>query len=173
MIFFGEILSSKQFIGVFIIIVAFVLLTISEVRKNKISSGFLEILFYYIFVTAINLFNKQSIKLSSPFIYAVYLTVGLIFANYILILLKRKTIYKLESFKANKLLALVGLMAAISFVSINFGYKLLPVGIVSSILSLKIFFSLWIAHKKYGEKDLLPKVIASALACVGVVFLFL
>ena len=171
-LFFNEILSLRQFEGIAIIILAFILLTFFEMKKNKLNSGFLEVLFYYLFVTAIILFNKQAILLSSPFKYAVYLTSGLVVANYLIIFLSKKGIYRLENKKANKLLVLVGLMAAISFVSINFGYKLLPVGIVSSILSLKIFISLWLSHKKYAETDLLPKVVASVLACVGVVFLF-
>ncbi len=172
-IFFNELLVGKQLIGIGVIIFAFVLLTLFELKSKKVSINYLEIIFYYLFVTAINLFNKQSIKLSSPFTYAVYLTLGLIIVNYIIILFKKGSLYRLENKSANKLLLLVGLMAAISFVSINFGYKLLPVGIVSALISFKTFFSLWISNKKYGETNLLPKTIAAIIALIGIIIIFL
>ena len=129
MFIFNEILVGKQLIGVGIIIAAFILLTAFELKGKKPGFNYVEIILYYLFVTAINLFNKQAIILSSPFVYAAYLTFGLIVVNFLIVMFKRDKLYKLENKSANKLLMLVGLMAAISFVSINFGYKLLPAGL--------------------------------------------
>ena len=112
------------------------------------------------------------IGLSSPVSYIFWLTLGLIVFN-LIIALKERHFYKFTDFRANLLLILVGICAALSFIGISFGYKLLPLGVVASIISSKTFISLWLSHKKYKEKDLSTKFLASSVAFVGIMVLFL
>lgn len=171
-LFFGEILTQNQTIGIITIILSFIIFTMSEI-KEKNSLPIAEIFFYYTFTSAINVVNKQAIKLASPLTFTLYLTIGLILANFLLTFRKNWSIYKWQFKEANKLLILLGVLAATAFISISYAYKLLPVGIVSALISLKVFVSLWLSHKKYQEKNLRLKIIASVIAFVGTILLFI
>ncbi len=172
-IFFKEILRPNEIAGIGIIVGAFCILALSErkvLKKNTIP--FFEIIFYYFFGSLIDLANKQAINESSPMSYTVYLTAGLIIVN-LLLAVKGKHQYKFEDKKANLLLVLVGVCAAFSFIGMSFGYKLLPLGVVTSIIAANTFLSLWISHKKYEEDDLKGKLVASVVAFIGILILFL
>jgi len=168
-IFLNEMPLPKQIVGM--VIIAFA--STFEYWRELKSSNFLtniEIASYYLIPATSSLFNKISIQLSSPIIFSLFITIGLIISY---ILIGRNNLYKINITKANKLLFFIGFLTALSFLGISYGFKLLPIGLVSTILTLKVFFSLWLAHKKYGEKNLGHKVFASVLAFIGVIIIFL
>lgn len=173
-VFLGEILTFKQYIGVGIILVAFVLLTFSERRDiSQDRSPILEILFYYLVGTFTNLMNKQVVQASGPGVYTFYMTVGLIILTYILAVRNKQRFYDFKNIEVNLLLVVVAIFAALTFVGIGFGYKLLPLGVVSMLISTKVFISLWISHQKYQEGDLYFKLLASIVAFIGTAVLFI
>ncbi len=172
-IVFGEKLLLNQIIGIALTLVAFFILAVAERKEIKVNkTHFLEMLFYYLFGAITDLGNKQSIQLSSPLTYVFYLTLGTIIV-YFFLGLKEKNLYKLNDIKANKLLVLIGVCAALSFIGISFGYKYLPLGVLATVLSSETFISLWISHKKYNEKDLGIKIFASIVAFIGLLILFI
>lgn len=170
--FFGETLGSREIIGIVTISIAFILLAITEYKKEN-NQALLQIALYYLFVAFIDIVNKQTILVSSPALYVFALTVGTIISSLLIAIIGKQKIYGLGNPKANRLLGYVGLFFAISFIAISYGYKLLPVGLVATIVSLKVFISLWLSKKKYQEDNLLPKYIASAIAVIGILILAL
>lgn len=172
LILFNEVLTSTQMLGIGIIIVAFLLLLFFG-SKGKSKWSIIEIIFYYSFTSVLNLVNKQAINTSSPLLYIFYLTFGLTIIFLILSVRDFRFMYKLDIKQANKLLIIIGIIAAVTFICVSYGYKLLPVGIVSALISLKVFISLWLSYRKYGEKNLLSKIMASVIAVIGTVVLFM
>jgi len=168
-LFLGEVLLPKQIIGIIIILCASIFVYWKEHKLGHFLIN-LEIAAYYLIPAVACLFNKIAIRLSSPIIFSLFITIGLIIS--FLILSKNKA-YKINNIKINKLIIFIGLLTAFSLIGISYGFKLLPIGIVSTILTLKVFFSLWLARKKYGEKNLGYKIFSSALAFIGVIILFL
>ena len=168
-LFLNEVLLPKQIIRIIIILCASIFVYWKELKLGHFLIN-LEIASYYLIPATASLFNKIAIQLSSPIIFSLFTTIGLIIS---FLILGRNNIYRIDNTKINKLLIFIGFLTAFSLIGISYSFKLLPIGIVSTILTLKVFFSLWLSHKKYKEKNLSHKVFASVLAFIGVVILFL
>lgn len=123
-------------------------------------------------MSLVDIFNKKSIVYSSPLAYTLLMSVSLAVFNLFLSIRIKKPdfgIYLLKDRKTNFYLLMVGLFASATTILLPFAYKLLPLGILTTIASLRVFISLWISHKKYFEDGLKIKLIATAVALLGTI----
>jgi drug/metabolite transporter (DMT)-like permease len=117
--------------------------------------------------------NKRSISESDPFSFAFLMSVGLCISNYILSFIssKRLIIHIPKGVASN--LVTLGILTGTSFAFVSFGYTLIPLSGVSAILAVVPFIALLVSKYKFNEEKLLPKLVASAIAFVGVLIMVL
>lgn len=169
--FLGEVLKTNQLIGLLIIVLAMSVLLISDKSVKLKNISLWEVLFYHMATASLGLVNKKAILLSNSMAFTLWTAVGLAAAHFILSLGRNKQ-YKLNNKSTNLSLVYLGLLSALSFSALNFGLAILPIAIVSTLISTRVFMSLWISHKKYKEKNLGLKAVVSLGAFVGILVLF-
>ena len=172
LIFFKQVLQIKEIVGIMTIVFGLLILTVKKTKIGDVRE-LVQIVFYYLIYSLVHNFNQQATYLSSPITYALLTTIGLVVANFVIMLINHNDLNYKISKGAFSILAITGFLTALSFIGSTYSYKLLPVGIAVTLFDTKVFFSLWLSHKKYGEKNLGYKVFASVLAFVGVIILFL
>jgi len=166
---FSEVLAYREMLGLTILLVSFVGLYLYELQP-KIH---LDIALYYLFIDIVDITNRQSIRNSSPIAFSLYITVAMILSNLLVASFRHKNIYNFSHFGINWRLIVAGLISAFAIIGTSYGYQYLPIGLVSSILSTQTFFSLGLSHVKHKEKNLMPKVVASSFAFLGILAIFL
>lgn len=171
-IFFNEILSTKQYIGIAIVCIAYIELYIRKKHDLKLSD-LAKIVGLFLIYSATDLANKAAIIRTDPIVFTLVTLVAITIIAFISAVISKQEIYKLNDPKANKILIIMAIISAISYIAINFGYKLLPVGILSTILSTKTFMSLFLSYKKYNMKDLKYYIKCSIIAFIGVILIFI
>lgn len=170
-LFLGEILQPNQFIGMLIIFLALSTLVLFDKKIKLKALPLWEVTFFYLFTAFLGLINKKVILLSSTLSFTLWSVVGLILVHFLLSL-GRPNFYKLETKATNKALVCLGFLSAVSFAAVNYGLEVLPIAIVSTLVTTKMFMSLWLSHKKYKEQNIKLKVLVSVIAFIGVIILF-
>lgn len=175
-IVFGEIITLNKLVGIFIVISAFLIL-LGQKKKNGEDLGFVrDVTLFYLVMSAVDLFNKKTIVASSPLAYSLTMSIAQMVVFFFLSFRSRRInfgFYKLDNKQINLYLLLIGVMSSFTVVLVTYGYQLLPLGILATIVSLRVFISLWISHKKYLEDGIKIKLYATAVAFIGTAIIFL
>lgn len=171
-IFFNEMLSPMKIVGISLTVVAFLILLLAEIKDKKQNFLKFQIVIYYLITSAVSIANKKTIATSTPIIFSISVTILLALSYLILSYLRGQKLRKLNNYGMNKLLLFVGILGGITFLGVSYGIKLLPLGVLTTLLSSRVFFSIWISKAKYKEGNLVIKVIASILALVGIGVMF-
>lgn len=171
-IFLGEVLTANQVVGMLVVSAALVYLVIKDSKISFKNINVIEILIYHFATSIIALLNKKVVLFSTPLVFTIYLTIGLVFIHFFLDFKKGFNIYNFKEKSTNWVLLQLGLLTAVSFYAVNLGLLYLPIAVVSTISTTKVFMSLWISHKKYKESEYKSKLIASVIAFVGVLIMF-
>jgi len=166
---FSEMLGTREFVGILVLVVAFVMMFLLD-NNRRIH---FDVIFYYFLLTSVDIINRQTIRSSSPLIFSVYITIAMIFSNYIFALFRGQKVYSLIDKHINIRLIVTGLISAFAIIGTSYGYQYLPVGLVVTLLSTQTFFSLGLSHFKHKETNLLPKVVTASIAFLGILSIFL
>lgn len=172
LIFLGEVLTANQIVGMLVVSMALLYLVIKDSKVSLKNINVFEILIFHASTAVLALVNKKAILVSSPLIFTIYLTVGLIFIHFFLDFRHGKKLYNFAEKKTNIILVQLGILTALSFYTINLGLAYLPIAVVSTISTTKVFMSLWISHKKYKESEYQLKLLVSLVAFIGVLIMF-
>lgn len=166
---FYEILGAREIVGILVLIASFIIMFLLDANRRI----HFDVIFYYFLLTFVDIINRQTIRTSSPLIFSVYITIAMIFSNYAFARLRRQKIYQMKDNKINIRLIITGLISAFAIIGTSYGYQYLPVGLVVTLLSTQTFFSLGLSHFKHKETNLIPKVVTSSIAFLGILSMFL
>jgi len=172
-IIFGEIISFSKIAGISLTVIAFLILLFKDIKDKKQNFLKFQIVIYYLLTTLVDIVNKKAISLSSPIIYSISATVLLALAYLIFAKAKGQKIDRLDNGKMRNLLLLSGFLSGITVLGISYAYKLLPLGVAITLLSSRVFFSMWLSKAKYKEANILPNIIASIIALIGIGVMFI
>lgn len=171
-IVFNEILGLKQYIGIAIIVVAYIELFIRK-RSALDFKCILAIVALYVLYATMDILNKAGINLSGPLTFGLLTTIGSTLIIFIGTLRGKNKLYLFNNRQINKYLFFTILTTSLAYIALSYGYKLLPVGILATILSLKTFISIFISHKIYKETELKHYIKCTIIAFIGVILIFL
>jgi drug/metabolite transporter (DMT)-like permease len=172
-ILFNEILSFSKMLGIFITVLALFILMFNELKDKKQVKLNIAILGYYFITAVVDSANKQAIAKSSPIIFSISVTILLLIVYFFLIKFRKDTININAKSVPMKILILIGLISGLSALSLSYVYKLLPLGVAVTLVSSRVFFSLWLSKKKYQEKNIVSKIISSGIALAGMAIMFI
>ena len=167
-ILFNEHILLHHSIGIMILSATFFILSRSYTKQKTPPKTIITLSLFYLLFASLSIINKIMVLQISPIQFTFWITVWLT----ILFALTFKLKHPDHSFALTKpqfkQLAIIGLLAAISFTSLNLAFEHAHIAIVSATMQLEIILSLWFAKKKYNEQSLWTEYLAGASAIAGV-----
>jgi drug/metabolite transporter (DMT)-like permease len=167
-----ESLTIHQLIGIGVIGLALVYGAFHEIKKGGWSYFGLAV-FYNFLAALVGVANKAAVQASSPMVFAVAITVTTILVYGALARSHVSNHLRVSDQKTLWSFVAVGAITASSLVSIGFAYKFAPVAIVSVVLSMRVFLSLFLAKRKFQEVSVQHQMVSALVAVFGVLVLFI